>query len=244
MLNFLPFLLIALAAAPCAARQNEPHQADTIKGQTGEITIKCLGHASLLISFKGKQIYVDPWSEQADFTLLPKADLVLITHEHFDHLDKTALKQIAKPDTKIICSEGVAKEGVDGHVCRNGDRVSLDYIEIEAVPVYNIMHKKPDGTHFHPKGAGNGYVITIDGVKILAAGDTENTPELEALRGIDVAFLPMNLPFTMTPEMVAHAAISMKPKILYPYHYGSTDTKKLVELLKDHPEIEVRIRRF
>ena len=114
-------------------------------------------------------------------------------------------------------------------------------IVIEAVPAYNIVNERAPGQPFHPKGEGNGYILTIGGKRFYVAVDTENTPEMKALRKIDVAFLPMNLPYTMTPEMVADAAKAFKPKILYPYHTGETDTKKIVDLLKDSG-IEVRIR--
>ena len=115
-------------------------------------------------------------------------------------------------------------------------------MRVEAVPAYNLEHKRPDGKPFHPKGEGNGYVLTFGGKRVYVAGDTENIPEMEALRDIDIAFLPMNLPYTMTPEMVAAAARAFKPKVLYPYHYGDTDPQKLVDLLKDLPAVEVRVR--
>lgn len=125
---------------------------------------------------------------------------------------------------------------------KNGDfRTVLD-VKIEALPAYNIVHKRSDGIPFHPKGEGNGYVLTFDDLRVYIAGDTENIPEMKELKNIHIAFLPMNLPYTMTPEMVKDAALMIKPKILYPYHYGETDPKRLVELLKEFPEIEVRVR--
>jgi L-ascorbate metabolism protein UlaG (beta-lactamase superfamily) len=123
----------------------------------------------------------------------------------------------------------------------SGDRQEINDVIIEAVPAYNIVNERAPGQPFHPKGAGNGYVLTIGGKKFYVAGDTENTPEMKALKNIDVAFLPMNLPYTMTPEMVADAALAFKPKILYPYHFGDTDTNKIIALLKNS-SIEVRIR--
>ena len=115
-------------------------------------------------------------------------------------------------------------------------------LTIEAVPAYNLVHKRDNGEPFHPKGQGNGYVITFGDKRVYVAGDTENTPEMKALKGIDIAFLPMNLPYTMTPEMVADAVRAFKPKVLYPYHFGKTDTAKLAALLQSHPEIELRLR--
>ena len=122
-----------------------------------------------------------------------------------------------------------------------GDRQEINNIIIEAVPAYNIVNERAPGQPFHPKGAGIGYILTIGGKRFYIAGDTENTPEMKALKNIDVAFLPMNLPYTMTPEMVADAARAFKPKILYPYHFGDTNTDELVKLLKIQ-DIEVRIR--
>lgn len=125
---------------------------------------------------------------------------------------------------------------------KNNEVKTVKGLPIEAVPAYNIVHMRSPGNPFHPKGVGNGYVITFNDTKVYVAADTENIPEMKELSGIDVAFLPMNLPYTMTPEMVADAARMFNPKILYPYHFGETDTSKLVDLLKDDKEIEVRIR--
>jgi L-ascorbate metabolism protein UlaG (beta-lactamase superfamily) len=124
---------------------------------------------------------------------------------------------------------------------KDGDRQEFSNIVFEAVPAYNVVNERAPGQPFHPKGAGLGYVLTIGGKRIYVAGDTENIPEMKALKNIEVAFLPMNLPYTMTPEMVADAARAFRPKILYPYHYGETKTDQLVNLLKD-TGIEIRIR--
>jgi L-ascorbate metabolism protein UlaG (beta-lactamase superfamily) len=121
-------------------------------------------------------------------------------------------------------------------------RATFAGIAVEAVPAYNLRHERSPGVPFHPKGRGNGYVVTMAGLRVYVAGDTENVPEMRDLKGIDVAFLPMNLPYTMTPEMAADAALMVRPRILYPYHFGETDTSRLVALLAGHPEIEVRIR--
>jgi len=124
----------------------------------------------------------------------------------------------------------------------DNEKKEIEGIEIQSVPAYNIKHKRDNGQPYHPKGDGNGYIFNFGGKRVYVAGDTENTPEMKALEHIDVAFLPMNLPYTMTPEMVADAAKAFKPKLLYPYHFGKTDTNKLVRLLKDENNIEVRIR--
>jgi L-ascorbate metabolism protein UlaG (beta-lactamase superfamily) len=127
-------------------------------------------------------------------------------------------------------------------VLRNGDSRALKGIRIEAVPAYNVVHMRAPGAPFHPKGEGNGYVLTLGSRRLYVAGDTENTREMKALRRIDIAFLPMNLPYTMTPEMVADAARAFQPKILYPYHFGDTNVKKIEELLASEKGIEVRLR--
>jgi L-ascorbate metabolism protein UlaG (beta-lactamase superfamily) len=217
---------------------------DKLKTSQGDVEITFLGHGSLLFRYGGKNVYVDPFSRVADYSTLPKADVILITHEHRDHLDPAALVQIRKKTTSVVHTvlcEGVIEGGM---AMRNGDMQAIQGLGVEAVPAYNVLHTRETGDPFHRCGDGNGYILTFGDLRVLVAGDTENTPELKALRDIDVAFLPMNLPYTMTPEMVADAALAMGPKILYPYHYGDTDPSRLVALLRDRPEIEVRIRRL
>jgi L-ascorbate metabolism protein UlaG (beta-lactamase superfamily) len=159
-------------------------------------------------------------------------------------LDPQALKAILKPDTVIVGSRDCAAKLPGAVIMVNGDKRTVCGLSVEAVPAYNIAHKRPDGNPFHPKGAGNGYAVTFGDKRVYIAGDTENTPEMKTLRSIDVAFLPMDLPYTMTPEQVAEAAKALRPKILYPYHYGDTDAGKLVKLLQGDKAIEVRIRKL
>ena len=217
---------------------------DIIKTSAGDLKITFIGHSSLVLTFGDKVIHVDPVTSEGNYKQLPQADLVLITHDHYDHFDPAALK-ILKKDSTIIVGPASLQSRVQGlTVMKNGDRLNLLGLEIEAVPAYNLVHKRPDGQPFHPRGTGNGYIVTFGDKRVYIAGDTENIPEMKNLQNIDIAFLPMNLPYTMTPEMVAEAARWIKPRILYPYHYGDTDTSRLVALLKDTPEIEVRIRRL
>jgi L-ascorbate metabolism protein UlaG (beta-lactamase superfamily) len=216
---------------------------DVIKMETGDLKITFIGHGTLMFGYRDKIVHVDPVSREADYSKLPKADVVLITHEHGDHLDPKALDMIRKDQTKVLLTKACAEKVPEGTVMKNGDTATVQGLKIEAVPAYNIVQKRPDGQPFHPKGSGNGYIINFDKTRVYVAGDTENIPEMAALKRIDVAFLPMNLPYTMTPEMVAEAAKMFGPKILYPYHYGQTDPNKLVDLLKDS-KIEVRIRKL
>ena len=217
---------------------------DVIQTSAGDLEITFLGHGTLILAFDGKIIHVDPFGRVADYAKLPKADLVLITHEHGDHMDLNALAHIRTGQTEVVLTATCAEQVSGGIVMRNGDTRTVKGVTIEAVPAYNIVHKRPNGQPFHPKGIGNGYILTFGDKRVYVAGDSENTPEMKALRDIDCAFLPMNLPYTMTPEMVADAAKVMQPKILYPYHYGDTDTSKLVALLKEQPGTEVRIRKL
>ena len=206
-----------------------------------EITF--IGHGTLMFRQGATVIHVDPWGQLADYGKLPKADLVLITHEHRDHLDLQAIEAVRKDTTVIVAPETAAKQIKGAVVMKNGDVKTFLGIPVEAVPAYNLVHMRSPGNPYHPKGAGNGYVITFKDKRVYIAGDTENTPEMKAMKDIYAAFLPMNLPFTMTPEMAADAARAFRPKILYPYHFGDTDVQKLVTLLKDE-KIEVRIRKM
>ncbi len=246
---FLTFaIMLAVMTSPTIAQTMQPAQttptfkSDVIEGDTGDIKLTFIGHATLVIEHKGKVIHIDPWSQLADYSLQPKANLLLITHEHRDHLDIKAVEHIKKPETAIIYTKVVARQLNGGKIMNNGDTTTIDGIQVEAVPAYNIVHKRDNGEPYHPKGRGNGYILTIDGKRIYIAGDTENVPELKELKNIDVAFLPMNLPYTMTPEMVADLATAIRPKILYPYHFSETDTSLIVNLLKNVKDIEVRIR--
>lgn len=217
---------------------------DTIQTNAGDLEITFIGHGTLMLKFNQKIIHVDPWNELADYTQMPKADIILITHEHRDHLDPVAIENVRTEKTVLILTKICAKQINGGTVMKNGDTNDIDGIKIEAVPAYNIEHERSPGVPYHPKGDGNGYVVAFGDKRVYIAADTESTPELKALKNIDLAFLPMNLPYTMTPEMVADAARAIKPKILYPYHFGQTDTAKLAELLKNETEIEIRIRKM
>jgi len=234
-------LVVIFALTALAQKKFET---DSIKTSAGDLKITFIGHGTLMFTFGGKIIHVDPVTQEADYTKLPKADMVLITHEHRDHLDLKALEIIRTKKTVVVLTEACAQQVKGGIVMNNGDVKTVEGLKIEAVPAYNIVHMRSQGVPFHPKGVGNGYVITFGDKRVYVAGDTENIPEMKKLKDIEVAFLPMNLPYTMTPEMVADAAKAFQPKIVYPYHYGDTDTARIVNLLKNSQGIEVRIRQM
>jgi L-ascorbate metabolism protein UlaG (beta-lactamase superfamily) len=244
MKGFGLLLGILLMMGAGSANAEPKFEQDVIQTGAGDLRITFIGHGTLMFTFGGKVIHVDPVGQYADYAKLPKADLILITHEHWDHLDPKAVESLRRPDTLIVLPQAAASQVPGGLVMHNGEVKTVAGLSVEAVPAYNLVHKRESGEPFHPKVRGNGYVITFGEKRVYVAGDTENTPEMKALKNIDIAFLPMNLPYTMSPEMAAEAARAFKPKILYPYHYGQTDPAKLVALLKDSPEIEVRIRRM
>jgi L-ascorbate metabolism protein UlaG (beta-lactamase superfamily) len=222
----------------------EEFEKDVLDTSAGDLEITFIGHGTLMFVFGDKVIHIDPWTRLADYSKLPKADLILLTHHHGDHLDLAALEEIRKENTIVVLTEICAEKVDSGAVMRNGDQQTFVGINIQAVPAYNLVHKRENGEFYHVKGEGNGYVLTLGDTRIYIAGDTENTPEMKALEDIDCAFLPMNVPYTMTPEMVADAVNAFKPRILYPYHYGDTDVAELTDLLKDNQKTEVRIRKM
>ena len=236
-----PVLLLGMGLSGVAQDQFEK---DIITTSDGDLEMIMIGHGTLMFKYNKLIIHIDPVAREADYEKLPDADLILVTHEHGDHLDVGVIKTLRKSNTSVILNESSAERVEDGIAMKNGDVQEIHGIMIEAVPAYNIENVRSNGQPYHPKGQGNGYILTLGGKRVYVAGDTENTPEMKALKNIDIAFLPMNLPYTMTPEMVADAAKAFRPRILYPYHYGQTDPKELVALLKDEKGIEVRIRKL
>jgi L-ascorbate metabolism protein UlaG (beta-lactamase superfamily) len=237
-------IVLFLLAIQLSALAEQAFETDIVKTSEGDLKITFLGHGTLMFTFGGKVIHIDPFARVADYSKLPQADMILLTHEHRDHLDLKALEFLRTDKTVLVLSEKCAQQVKGGIVMHNGDVKTIEGLEIEAVPAYNLVHTHSEGVPFHPKGIGNGYVINFGDKRIYVAGATENIPEMKKLKDIDCAFLPMNLPYTMTPEMVADATKVFKPKVLYPYHYGDTDPSRLVELMKDAPEVEVRIRKM
>jgi L-ascorbate metabolism protein UlaG (beta-lactamase superfamily) len=215
---------------------------EEFKTSAGPVKITIVRHASMLIEAGGKAIHVDPWS-QGNFDGLPKADLILITDIHPDHLDQKAIDQVKKEGTEFIAPAAVAKTIAQAKVLANGESTTWDKWKIEAVPMYNLKRGPSAGTLYHDKGRGNGYVLTYGGVRFYDAGDTEGTAEMRALKNIDVAFVPMNLPYTMTPEEAADAVRAFHPKIVYPFHYRGSDPEVFKKAL-DGTGIDVRLRNW
>jgi L-ascorbate metabolism protein UlaG (beta-lactamase superfamily) len=214
---------------------------DVFPTSAGDLRITFIGHGTLMLQVGSTVVHVDPVGRYADYGRLPRADLILITHEHGDHLDPATIDKLRKDGTVILANAASAARVPGSRVVGNGDAVDVKEIGIEVIPAYNTS---PARLQYHPRGRDNGYLLTVGGERILIAGDTEDIPEIRALKEIDVAFLPMNLPFTMTPEQVAAAAAAFRPKVLYPYHYGETSVALLQNLLKTERGIEVRIRQL
>ena len=240
----LLFALASAASADDASGRTPMFETDTFATSAGELTITFVGHGTLMFALGEKIIHVDPVSREADYRTMPKTDLILITHDHGDHLDPAAIEAVRQPGTAILAPAKCASRVPGATPMANGETKTVAGLKVEATPAYNLDHMRSPGRPYHPRGEGNGYVITFGVTRVYVAGDTENIPEMKALEHIDIAFLPMNLPYTMTPEMVADAARAFRPKVLYPYHYGQTDAAQLVTLLADEPDIEVRVRQM
>ena len=224
----------------------DTYEVDVFQTQNGKILkFYALIHASIRIQYDGKEVEIDPvtklGNKAIDYSSMPKADYLLVTHEHFDHFNQEAIKLLTGDKTRFITNKRCAEIYGSGEVMKNGDKIQVDdNFMIEAVPAYNITEGR---TQFHPKGRDNGFILIVDGLRIYIAGDTENIPEMANIKDIDVAFLPCNQPYTMTTEQLVKAAKMIKPKVLFPYHYGQTDVSDIPAQLKAEG-IEVRIRHY
>jgi len=220
---------VALAVAP-----------DTIPAAGGNITIQPINHATLELTYAGKVIDIDPVA-QANFEGLPAPDVILITDIHQDHLDPSTVAKRRKDTTKTVAPAAAASKLQNAIAIKNGETKDVDGIAIEAVPMYNLQRGPSPGQLFHDKGRGNGYVLTLGGKRVYIAGDTECIPEMKTLKNIDVAFVPMNLPYTMPPSEAAECVKAFKPRIVYPYHYRGQNLDEFATALKGSG-IDVRIR--
>jgi len=212
-------------------------QAATEKTSKGDLKITPITHGTLMFEYGGKVIHVDP--AQTDLTKYPKADWIFITDIHGDHFDPKAIDTVKKAGTKIVAPTVVAEKIAGAAVMKNGETKDIDGIRVDAIPMYNLKRGPQAGALFHDKGRGNGYIFTFGNKRVLVAGDTECIPEIQQLKNIDIAFLPMNLPYTMPPEEAAACAKDFKPKVLYPYHYGDSNVSVVQGLVGK--DIEVRV---
>jgi len=235
--------VIACLMSLCSQAQQQTDEFTTKSGK--KVRITCIKHASMQINYNGLEIQVDPvgmgMKPETDYTQFPKADIILITHEHHDHFDRDAIQLLSSKTTTIYVNPAVKAQLGKGNAMKNGDQVKYAKdITIEAVPAYNTT---PGREKFHPKGRDNGYVLTLDGLRIYIAGDTEDIPEMANLKDIDIAFLPCNQPYTMTVDQVVRAAKVIKPKVLFPYHYNDTPVNQITPKLYQEG-IKVLIRNY
>jgi L-ascorbate metabolism protein UlaG (beta-lactamase superfamily) len=233
----LSMFLLFVFAAQAGAQSSRPVQ--TFDTSAGPVKITPIFHASLLIEVAGKAIYLDP-AKPGNFTGLPPADLILITDIHGDHMDPASIAAISKPGTQIMAPPAVVKTVTSASPISNGDTKTWGGWTIEAIPMYNIKRGPSPGTLYHDKGRGNGYVLTYGGKRFYFSGDTEGIPEMRALKNIDVAFVCMNLPYTMPPDEAVDAVKAFHPKIAIPYHYRGSDLSVFEKGLQG-TGIEVRI---
>src|SRR6266536_1598240 len=242
-------LLLSLALGLLAglgtpsARAADQLDGDRIATNDGDLIIHPINHATLVIGWKDKVIYVDPVGGEKRFDGLPKPNLILITDIHGDHLNAETLEAVTGPKASIVAPSAVAEKLPEKlrqqtSVLANGESKSVSGVTVEAVPMYNLT---ADRLKYHNKGRGNGYVVVLGGKRVYLSGDTEDIPEMRALKNIDVAFVCMNLPYTMTVEQAAGAVREFKPKIVYPYHYRGSDTEKFKKLVgEDSGEVRLR----
>ncbi len=235
--KLLSLSLVMLTCLACNSQKTDQIKVgddDSLRTQSGkEVSFLFIKHASFVINYDNLSIQIDPVSKLepiTDYSSFPKADFILVTHEHFDHFDKDAIAALTGEHTQVILNKNCAEMLGSGTAMSNGETLKLrDDITVEAVPAYNTT---ADRQQFHPKGRDNGYVLTLDGLRIYIAGDTEDIPEMEQLKDIDIAFLPCNQPYTMTPEQLAHAATMIKPKLVYPYHFSETPIDEMQKALE------------
>lgn len=211
----IPFL--ALCASVSAQ-----HPTTTFTTPKGDIKLTAIRHATFMLQAGGQVLYADPWS-QANLTGLPKADIILITDTHGDHLDAKALELLTQPSTIVVAPPEAAAKIPGARVLKNGESTSIGPWKFDAVAMYNLKRGPAEGRVFHDKGRGNGYVINWGGFRLYASGDTEGVDEMRALKNIDAALICMNLPYTMPPDEAADAVRAFKPKVAIPYHYRGAD---------------------
>ena len=243
-LTALGLVSVWLASPHCLSAAEAPLSGDRVPASQGEIIIHPVNHASLVLGWNKLVIYVDPVGGAPRFAGLPRADLVLLTDIHGDHLSAETLKAVAAAKSTLLAPAAVAEQlpadlRQRTTILTNGQQVSLLGLQVEAIPAYNLAAER---LKFHAKGRGNGYVLSLGGKRIYLSGDTEDIPEMRALKDIDVAFVCMNLPYTMEVKQAAEAVRAFRPKIVYPYHYRGSDLEQFKKLVNEQAGIEVRVR--
>lgn len=217
--------VVPAAAMRSLAQETAMLEADTVTAAQGDIAIHPVSHASLVLGADDTIIYVDPVGGAELYAGLPDPDLILITHEHGDHFDLPTLQALAGDDTRLVTNPAVydmLPAELQGKAAQlaNGEGGTAAGVAIDAIPAYNTTE---DRLNYHPQGRDNGYILSLAGGRVYIAGDTEDIPEMRALTGIDLAFLPMNLPYTMSVEQAADAVLAFAPKVVYPYHYRGSE---------------------
>lgn len=256
MKKILTVMVAMFCAAACGTKPADAgtYPSDVVATAEGkELKINFYGHGSIGFEYSGYTVYVDPVSDYARYDSLAKADMILVTHEHSDHLDAKAIAALSTPLTVVVGNGASVEQLRSGTVLAHGnewnftpadgERREAPIFRVFAMPAYNTS---PEKQGFHPaEKLHNGYILDFGGTRVYVAGDGEDTPEMMALTDVDIAFLPVNLPYTMTEEQAARAVLAIRPKIFYPYHYGGTnhktDLEKLAKLL-DGSGIEMRVR--
>ncbi|MBN1290773.1 MAG: MBL fold metallo-hydrolase [Candidatus Latescibacteria bacterium] len=217
-------------------------ETDTIKTSDGDLKITFIGHGTLMFTFNDLIIHIDPWSVAADYSKLPNGDIILLTHNHTDHLDPKALNHIIDENTTLIYTQQCANSYPGGVVMRNGMTWKVKGLLIEAVPAYCLIPRDDPRSQPHTKGECNGYILTFGDKRVYIASETENIPELKEVSDIDVAFIAMDSIFNLTPTEAIDAVKAFNPKVIYPYHYADADLTPFLDAFKDNPSIEVRVK--
>lgn len=247
LLSLLTLLACDEAASDTPEPAPVPAETTPVSGAVavGPFTVTPVYHGTVRIDHKGTTFWIDPWSKGA-LADAPKADVILITDIHQDHLDEAAIDAVSKDGTVFVAPAAVSgkRAAPAEHILANGDTVEVAGISITAVPMYNLVRGPEEGTLFHDKGRGNGYILESDGTRLYFAGDTECTEEMKALTGIDAAFLPMNLPYTMPPEEAAACIAAFKPALAVPYHYAGSDLSEFTAALEGVTGVTVQLAEF
>ena len=224
-------VLLAAAAVSCAPKSPYPVAQFTTPAGT-QVEASMISHGSIALKYKGFQIQIDPVSKmgqtEIDYSFFPKADLILITHDHGDHLDPAAIELLSKDGTRILLNPASREKLGRGEAVSNGDTLRVGPVGVIAVPAYNITEGREQ---FHPKGKNNGYILDFDGLRVYVSGDTEDIDEMASFGPIDVAFLSANQPYTMTTTQCVEAAMVLQPKTLIPYHLSDTDMQEIKNVL-------------